>query len=246
VELASPSEALSHTCSALVASSAPPSSFETTSGFSSCNLTPGTRGPGRPSRGVRFPFRAELRLGCPRSGIVAPTCVDAASCRARESPLLGFFLPSSTLTSGAPRHTHHDHSVRGPCSRSREGEGYQALTGAVLRVLAPLDGSGCARGTHVRLPCGKRTPFAVAPRRFAALFHAARAHWSRPSELSLPEEPYPLSRAFSPVWVRADRPTARRGPRVSRLLSPVAPTSRRGSPEGSPDWKAGTKVPWSR
>jgi len=90
------------------------------------------------------------------------------------------------------------------------------------------------------------TPFAVAPRRFAALFHAARAHWSRPSELSLPEEPYPLSRALSPLWVRADRPTARRGPRVSRLLSPVAPTSRRGSPEGSPDWKAVTKVPWSR
>jgi len=33
-------------------------------------------------------------------------------------------------------------------ARSREGEDYQALTGAVLRVLAPLDGSGCTRGTH--------------------------------------------------------------------------------------------------
>jgi hypothetical protein len=38
-----------------------------------------------------------------------------------------------------------------PVARSREGEGYQALTGAVLRVLAPLDGSGCTRGTHASL-----------------------------------------------------------------------------------------------
>jgi len=35
----------------------------------------------------------------------------------------------------------------------------------------------------------------VTPRRFAALFHAARAPGSRPAELSLPGEPYPLSRA---------------------------------------------------
>jgi len=38
------------------------------------------------------------------------------------------------------------------CSRSRECEGYQALTGAVLRVLAPLDGSGCARGSTRERP----------------------------------------------------------------------------------------------
>jgi len=121
------------------------------------------------------------------------------------------------------------------CDLSREGEGYQAHTGAVLRVLAPLDGSGCTRGTHDRDPCGSRSPFAVVPRRFAALFHAARAHWSRPTELSLPEEPYPLSRALSPLWVRPGCPTARQCPRVSRLLSPIAPTSRRSWPEGQQD-----------
>jgi len=124
------------------------------------------------------------------------------------------------------------------CAHSREGEGYQALTGAVLRVLAPLDGSGCTRGTHQHTPCGMRSPFSVTPRRFAALFHAARAHWSRPTELSLPEEPYPLSRALSPLWVGADRPTARLDPRVSRPLSPIAPTSRRSWPEGSLDWRS--------
>jgi hypothetical protein len=72
----------------------------------------------------------------------------------------------------------------------------------------------------------------VTPRRFAVLFHTARAHWSRPTELSHPEEPYPLSRALSPLWVRADRPTARHGPRGSRLLSPFASTSCRGPPRG--------------
>jgi len=40
---------------------------------------------------------------------------------------------------------------KGPTGHSREGEDYQVLTGAVLRVLAPLDGSGCARGTHETL-----------------------------------------------------------------------------------------------
>lgn len=43
-------------------------------------------------------------------------------------------------------------------------------------------------------PCEVRR-FAVTPRRFAAFFHAARVPWSRPPELSLPGEPYPLSRA---------------------------------------------------
>jgi len=64
------------------------------------------RSPGRPSLGVRFPFRAELCVGCPRSGIVATACAAPPSSQARESPLLGFLLPSSTSTPGAPCHTH--------------------------------------------------------------------------------------------------------------------------------------------
>lgn len=151
---------------------------------------PRSRSPGRPSLGVRFPFRAELRLGCPRSGFVAPTYVDAASLSSPGIASPGVLSPLEHIDVGCPL----SHPPRA-CARSREGEGYQALTGAVLRVLAPLDGSGCTRGTHDQTPCGICSPFAVVPRRFAALFHAARAHWSRPSELSLPEEPYPLSRA---------------------------------------------------
>jgi len=186
--------------------------------------------PGRPSLGVRFPFRAELRLGCPCSGVVVTARAAPPSCRARESPLLGFLLPSSTCTPGAPCRTHH---------------GLTAAAGSV-RVTrpSPVPSSGflplstdlaALAARHVNVPCGTSSPFAVTPRRFAALFHAARAHWSRPTELSLPEEPYPLSRALSPLWVRADRPTARLVPRVSRLLSPCAPTSRRNQPEGWED-----------
>jgi hypothetical protein len=201
------------------------------------------RSPGRPSLGVRFSFRAELLLGCPRSGIVAPTYVDAASSRARESPLLGFLLPSSTLTPGAPCRTHR-----------RQHRQRRLPAAGRVRVTrpSPVPSSGFLPLSTVLAALAARTrplrdpPFAVVPRRFAVLFHTARAHWSRPTELSLPEKPYPLSRAVSPLWVRTDNPTARHDPRVSRPLSPVAPTSRRGSPEGSPDCKAGTKVPWSR
>jgi len=73
-----------------------------------------------------------------------------------------------------------------------EDEGRQTLAGAVLRVLAPLDGSGCARGALEPL---RGPPLSVTPRRFAALFHAARVPGRRPTELSLPGEPCPLSRA---------------------------------------------------
>jgi len=70
---------------------------------------------------------------------------------------------------------------RGPRSRSREGEGYQALTGAVLRVLAPLDGSGCARGTHVRLP-SPRGGCSDAVRRGAPTLRSLVPCCSRPLE----------------------------------------------------------------
>jgi len=59
--------------------------------------------------------------------------------------------------------------------RSEPGEGRQPLAGAVHRVLAPLDGSGllAARPHPADVP-PQGASFAVATRRFAALFHAAR------------------------------------------------------------------------
>lgn len=75
-------------------------------------------------------------------------------------------------------------------------------------LLAPLDGLSCARGPHVLL---RSTPFTVAPRRFAALFHAARVPGA-----ALQSFPFPGSRARSrrpllPCGFALDPFAARRG-----------------------------------
>jgi hypothetical protein len=104
----------------------------------------------------------------------------------------------STSTPGAPCRS------LGALRPLAEGEGRQILTGAVLRVLAPLDGSGCVRGA-----CEQIAPPVVvrdAPT-LRGLVSCRSRPWSRPSELSLLEEPYPLSRAVpASLWVRARPP----------------------------------------
>lgn len=75
-------------------------------------------------------------------------------------------------------------------------------------LLAPLDGLSCARGPHVLL---RSTPFTVAPRRFAALSHAARVPGA-----ALQSFPFPGSRARSrrpvlPCGFALDPFAARRG-----------------------------------
>jgi len=81
-----------------------------------------------------------------------------------------------------------------PRSSSRRlvwGEGRQTLAGAVLRVLAPLDGSGwlAARSESLGL---RRSPW---PPTLRGLLSCRSRPWSVPPELSLPGKPYPLSRA---------------------------------------------------
>jgi hypothetical protein len=155
------------------------------------------------------------------------------------SPLLGFLLPRALLRR-VPRV-----APSRACARGGEGGGRQASTGAVLGVLAPLDGSGRARGES-RAPAGAR----LSPWRPDA---------SRPCFVplapfgdSLQSFPFPGSRTRSrgpraSVRVRVRPPNGAAGPRCSRLVSPFAPTSRRSSPRrGSQDWKAGTTVPRSR
>jgi len=88
----------------------------------------------------------------------------------------GSCSPRNATTSGAPARPHGREAVR-------EDEGRQAFVGAVLRVLAPLDGSGRARGVRHEPLRARR--YTVAPRRFAALLHAARA------SLELPYRAFP-------------------------------------------------------
>jgi len=134
-----------------MASSAPPSPFETASGSFPCNLTPGAEAPEDPL----------LEFASPSE----PNCVSAARAPGSSRPLARPrrpVEPGNRLSWGScsPRALLRRVPLVTPTTiarsedrrRSREGEGCHAFTGAVLRVLAPLDGSGCARGTHAPHP----------------------------------------------------------------------------------------------
>jgi len=89
--------------------------------------------------------------------------------------------------------------------RRRVGdEDRHALAGAVLRVLAPLDGSGqlAARSRSFE---PRRSPWLPTLR---GLLSCRSRPWNVPPELSLPEEPYPLSRALASLRVRVRSPPA--------------------------------------
>jgi len=113
----------------------------------------------------------------------------------------GSCSPRNATTSGAPAHPSGREAVR-------EDEGRQALVGAVLRVLAPLDGSGYARGT-TRTPCGARR-YLVRPDASRLYYTPLASLWSCPTELSLPGEPCLLSQASASLRVRIRLPPARR------------------------------------
>jgi len=126
-------------------------------------------------------------------------------CRVRDFASRGFLLPRAQrrrVPLVAPPRS---------LDRSRVGGGRRAPTGAVLRVLAPLDGFGC-RTRHARTLSSP--PFAVAPRRFAGLFHPARA-----PGVALQSFPFSRSRTRS------------RGPPAS-LRVRVRPAQRRGTNRG--------------
>jgi len=77
-----------------------------------------------------------------------------------------------------------------PAEAVREDEGRQAFVGAVLRVLAPLDGSGCARGTARALAS---SPF----RRGAPTLCGLVTCRSRLFGAALQSFPFPRSRTCS-------------------------------------------------
>jgi hypothetical protein len=102
-------------------------------------------------------------------------------------------------------------SRRAAPRRRAVGEGCQPLAGAVLRVLAPLDGSGCTsrRDEPLARPDGGRD----APT-LCGLVPCRSRPWSCPSELPPLEEPYPLSRALASLRVRVRPLPARRAREV--------------------------------
>jgi len=129
-------------------------------------------------------------------------------------PLVGFLLPR-TLLRRVPL-------LLPPRSSSRRlvwGEGRQTLAGAVLRVLAPLDGSGwlAARSESLGL---RRSPW---PPTLRGLLSCRSRPWSFPPELSLPGKPYPLSRASCSLAGSRSTAAGAVPAGASRSLFPVAP-----------------------
>jgi len=166
-------------------------------------------------------------------------------CGVQSSPGIaspGVLAPLEHIDVGCPL----SHPPRS-CDLSREGEGYQAHTGAVLRVLAPLDGSGCTRGTHAQTPLRKlarRLPWCPDASRPCSMPLA-------PIGVALQSFPFPRSRTrsrgpFLPCGfvVATQRRGSVRGfrgsfPRSRRPLAAAGPRASRTE-------EAGTTVPWSR
>jgi len=142
--------------------------------------------PARSSLGVGRFFRArELRV-CPGCLAVAPPLPkQGGTARAPGSASPGVLSPCERHYVGCPVSP----ARLSPRGRTRVARPSPVPSSGFL-PLSTVQAALAVRVGPLRGPA-----LSVAPRRFAALFHAARVLGSRPAELSLPGEPYPLSRA---------------------------------------------------
>jgi hypothetical protein len=235
VELASPSEVRDV---GLVAPSwlpaLPPRRFETASGCSSTNLTPVTEVPEDPL--LEFASLSEPdRVSAARASGVA-----ASACAAVTPGEPGFRLSWGSCSlerndAGCPVSPHHGLAAAAGKVRVAKpppvpSSGFLPLS-TVLAALA-------ARTRPLRIP-----PFAVAPRRFAVLFHTARAP-------GVALQSFPLSRSRTrsrgpraSLRVRVRPPNGAAGPRVSRPLSPLRRPLATAGPKARRTVRPGRRFP---
>jgi len=158
-----------------LASGAPPTPF--VSGLGVFLGVPDSRNcrPVSSSRGVRLLFRARLRRIRPFP-FSDPARLRAPE-RSRESgpPLLGFLLPSKRLYVGCPCSPGQPRP-----SGKTEVATPPSVPSSGFLPLSTVQAAHAARHEPLR-----SSPFAVAPRRFAALLHAARV------SLELPYRAFP-------------------------------------------------------
>jgi len=213
-----------------------PLAVRTGLGSSSSCLTPGTiQFPGDPlvELGSSSEFVRVLCRPCPFAA--SPTGVGRSVSRARDPSLLGFFLPRTQR-----RRVPHFAAAAAELS---------PWWARVARP-SPVPSSGFLPLSTVlaaitdRASPSRSPSVSVAPRRFAALFHAARVP-------GVALQSFPLSRSrtrsrgpFLPCGFAFDRRQARRATSFSGAF-PVESTLCHGLPGGSPDAWAGTKVPAS-
>jgi len=180
--------------------------------FSPCDLTP-DRSPELLSWGSPLlQSRTVVRLPVLRRASTVRVSERRPPCRARDSPLVGS-CSLERLDAGCPLSPHHDLSTAaGWVEVARPppvpSSGFLPLS-TVLATHAALHGP-----LRIRRHRGAPT--------LRGLVSCRSRPWSRPSELSLLEEPYPLSRASCFLaGSRSTNPTARHEPRCSRPLSPA-------------------------
>jgi len=187
-----------------LASGAPPSPFETASGFFSTDRTRRTKVPRDPL--LEFGSSTELACFALRPPFapspIRPACANRAVPEPCGTASPGVLPPSNTTTSGAPLRQAR------PCDRSC-GRGSPDP-----RRCRPQGSCPSRRfrlhTRHCTNPCGARR-FTVVPRRFAALFHAARVPLEIPSRAFPSRGAVPaLAGLRSSLRVRVRLPPARR------------------------------------
>jgi len=226
VEFASPSEFFCRSGSALLASSAPPSPFERPRGLPCPAWLPRPRSrkflswSSRPlqSRSASRPPALRSRDSCLRNHRVPPELGIRLSWSSRSLEHNDAGCPGPPAPAVKPKQARcglpdpHRFRPQGSCPSRRFGP----------------------RSRHARTPCGARRspcrPDALRPC-FMPLAPLESLFRAFPSRGAVPALAGLCFRAGS----RSTRPTARHGPRFSRPLSPIAPTTRHGWPCGSPD-----------
>jgi len=176
------------------------------------------------SPGVRLLFRARPRRIRPTPSPVQHAHAHRTVPGTRVRLSWGSCSRKNATTSGAPAHPNSREAVR-------EDEGRQTSVGAVLRVLAPLDGSGRARGAS-------RALAEPAVYRGTPTLRGLVTCRSRPLGAALQSFPFPRSssRSRGPVLPCGFATDCRqRGERsVSRSLSPSRQLFASGPPGGEP------------
>jgi len=203
--------------------------------------TPGTLVPrdpllefGSPSEFVRLPA---ARSPSPPRPVVLVRRRRPERFASAGSASPGFLTPTNTTTPGAPFA-----ALRR--SDSRWAKGCRPSAGAVLRVLAPLDGSGCTSRRSV--PLARHAVGRDAPT-LGGLVSCRSRSWSRPSELFTSRGAVP---AFAGLcFLAGSRSTAARRDVLEGFTTAfrAAPTSLpQLALSGSPDAEAVTTFPRDR
>jgi hypothetical protein len=194
--------------------------------------------PDSPSGALRDPpveFNADFRVlsfASARARLAdAPHHFRGEEPLVRPGPPLVRFLPLRTPLRRVPR-------VAGTAFAASEDGGRQTSAGAVLRVLAPLDGSGC-RTRHARILANPPSPWRPDASRscFIPLAPLESPFRAFPSRGAVPA----LAGLLLPCGFAFDPPNGAARTEVFAAPFPVrADLSPRLAREGWPDWKAVT------